>query len=381
MKPRAKKHRTRPSGHLSRELLLGISSESIVALLAFWIGSNFPNEGMKPVAHAITILIVVLGFYFFIIRPLLRYVRFFEQFGPLCEELHALAHATRDLVVHAGRPAGIYVPPPGNPGPHCCMPDRGLMKHEAGLAKMLEVVVRIFELRKPGVKLFAALRDYRADGAYHTFLRAGSYNPSRNRSSRPLYEDKSVIVSSLRKGFMEHKCVIITGSKMGSEWWEKQENDAFGEDLSVMMGTVLTMDWAGGSNYINQKHAWILTISANEEDVFTDADVPLMQAINDHFSSAANTLRREQWLDTPPLSVPAPVAESTPASSVPNEDPASPPATPASAPVTPPVPALEKAAPIPAVPSAATAPTTGPVVRPAKKVRRGRHSRKLQAVP
>ena len=289
-------HTTKTGHAFSRDLAIGIASEIVVGVGGFWLALTLQNEAAKQIVTILTSIILIgVAILLLYLRIFRRYVSLATTFEARCEDLHRLAHDTRDLIIHAGGIVPAYDSPPKPQGDRYPPPHPGLVKHKAQLERMLEDIKSLFEhLAPPGAKIWAALRDRRSDGAYYTFLRVGRFERPRERSSKALHKDTSVIVKKLRDSFLQRKCVVITGSTKGPDWWDRQENDNFGEDKSVMMGVVMTRSWDGSTSFINNRHAWILTLSSDKEDVFHDVHVPLMQACNDLFSAAANAILRDK---------------------------------------------------------------------------------------
>jgi hypothetical protein len=284
-------------GHaLSRDILVGVGSQVVTAGFGILATFLLPSAEAKQIAVVATFIAcaTVLGLLFYL-RVLRRYVGIAVGFEARCEQMHRLAHDARDLIIQASKVCPAYDGPSKAPSEKFPSPHKGLIKHKAQIQKMLDDLRDLFQqIAPPGAKVWAALRDRRSDKGYYTYIRSGNYNRSRERLSKPLLRDSSPIIQKLHQSFLDGSCVIITGSGRGEGWWEGQKNDEFDEDLSVMMGVVMTRSWDLSGGFVNNKHAWIITVSADKEDVFHESHIPLMKACNDLFSAAANTILREE---------------------------------------------------------------------------------------
>jgi len=231
------------------------------------------------------------------IRRLVRSYAFLASYKGFHERSHIehqLIHQVRDMCVEM-----LQIVPPYNapivergraPNPHPL-----LERNRDKIISLLERVAQLFQLLVPSdTRVWVCIRDRRADDSYHTFARAGRYNPNRAASSQPLHKDRSRIIQRLKDN-LEFKggCVLISGSNMGPEMWELKDNDRYEEDKSVMLGAVLTKSWNHQQRkWSNVKLAWIIGVCADTETAFSETHIPLMQACVDMFSMLANVIIR-----------------------------------------------------------------------------------------
>lgn len=160
---------------------------------------------------------------------------------------------------------------------------------------ILEDLVRMFQhLVPPGTKLWACIRERRSDDHYYTWVRAGSYTSSRVDFSEAIYKNSKTIINLKDSYRLKKDCVIITGSGAIGKLTGREPvaNDDFKEDLSVLMGAVLSKSW-NGHEFDKKKLNWILCINADREDVFNSSHIPLMKCCNDTFSWLLNAFIRK----------------------------------------------------------------------------------------
>ena len=208
---------------------------------------------------------------------------------------HHMMHEARDTCVKMLPYAEVYSAPPITNVDNLVRPNHILANNKVQVVILLERMVELFQpLVPPGTKLWASIRDRRADDCYHTFARAGRYNPNRQNTSTPLHEDRSRVVKGLMDNYINIKdCVMITGSGQGQAVWEGKENDVYGEDRSVLLGAVFTGSWDRQNiKFVNNKLAWIVGISADRENAFSKMHIPLMKQCVDMFSLLANVMIR-----------------------------------------------------------------------------------------
>lgn len=217
-----------------------------------------------------------------------------EQFSKRTLAHHNLIHKGRDLCVTIMGPNRPRFVVANADGTYPAL--QVLTNYKPEIQEMLGYVVKMFEFLLPSsVKVWAAIRDRRADGRYHTFARAGDFNLSRARSTQPLNKD-SVDIRRLRASTERNlKCVVITSPSLGPEIWEPRENDHLGDDKSVLMGAVCAksahIDGQADSVRID-KLMMVLFVSANIENVFSEKHENLMRCCNDTFSMVINTMLR-----------------------------------------------------------------------------------------
>ncbi len=167
---------------------------------------------------------------------------------------------------------------------------------------MLAYLVDVFKLTVDrDINIWASLRDRRADNRYHTFARMGAFSPSRAEHSHPLHKDTSTTIQKLKLSVANMRCVIITGPDAGPEAWERQPNDALGEDGSVLMGAVMSKyvlaEPDGQSKVTGNKLMWVLSLAAHTPKAFGENHVPLMQCCIDTFSLVLNAMLRSPLND------------------------------------------------------------------------------------
>ncbi|MEM7063056.1 MAG: toll/interleukin-1 receptor domain-containing protein [Cyanobacteria bacterium P01_B01_bin.77] len=206
--------------------------------------------------------------------------------------LHQFIHKARDMCLTMFPTASIYA------SSEACeqgipLPNSYLEKNRLQIVTLLEYLAKLFQQIAPsGTKVWTCLRDRRSDDCYHTFERAGVYNAYRDNSSKPLPKD-SIVLVRLRDTYKNGCCVLLTGSGCGPQIWQAQENDRFGEDKTVMLGSVLTKSWDQDTqDWSNNKFAWILGVSADTENAFSEVHIHLMQTCVVIFSLLANIIVR-----------------------------------------------------------------------------------------
>lgn len=164
--------------------------------------------------------------------------------------------------------------------------------YEGDIVLLLRSLADMFSKLVPeGTKVWTCLRERRSDDNYYTIMRAGNFSPTRIEFSSPLSKDSKTL-ENLRHSY-EHKmdCVIITGSSTEDKGWESMRNDDLGEDLSVLMGAVLSKSW-NGRKFDDPMLNWVLCVCADKEKVFNDSHIPLMKCFNDIFSWLLNSFIR-----------------------------------------------------------------------------------------
>jgi hypothetical protein len=211
-----------------------------------------------------------------------------------------MLHLARDASVrYLPVPVGAYDPPPATAGGKFPADPR-LEENRDLIINMLNDLVGVFrEIAPPGTKVWASLRDRRADGNYYTFERAGSFSVSRKATSQPLNKDRSRTVIELRHSYRLGSCVVLTGSDMGESKWEPHPNDRLNENLCVLMGAVMTKspaDGLRGSEWKNAKLTWIVSVNADKTNAFNDNHREIMRCGVVAFSWLANTLIRKELL-------------------------------------------------------------------------------------
>ncbi len=207
--------------------------------------------------------------------------------------LHNLAHETRDLAVRLMEPKRNIIPFDGE-----LKPLSGLVHydHLDEINQILSTVISIFKpLVSKDVKIWTCIRERKNDDCYHTFIRVGEYTKSRKQFSEPLHKE-SKIVKHLKHSYevLQH-CVIVTGSEEPE--WDNVKNNKYKEDLSVLMGAVLSKSWDGEKKFEKPKLNWILCVNANKENVFDESFIPLMKFCNDVFSLLVNSFIRKAEAD------------------------------------------------------------------------------------
>jgi hypothetical protein len=223
------------------------------------------------------------------------------RFLPRTATHHQFVHRIRDLCVQQLGRLDRFLPPDIAPdAPHPIFE-----QVQSEMISILEDVVRIFMMAvAPGAKIWACLRDLRGDSRYHSLVRAGRYTPLRGETSEPMHEKDSITVRRLQESFNSGRCVILTGSSFGPQMWEHQLNDQYGEDKSVMMSAIMAKSWDSDvNNWGRRKIMMILGLNSDQENLFGEQHIPLMQAITDNLSLLVNVLLRrwEKQYRIPPV--------------------------------------------------------------------------------
>lgn len=205
---------------------------------------------------------------------------------------HAAIHDLRDQLVKQMLPKRTEIPI-AKPG-KIPVALTGPLDNIGEIQNVMNSYVGMFQEMAPGgVKVWACLRERRNDDHYHTAIRARNYHRGRGHKSQSLHKESETI-KSLKQSFdITKTCVYITGA--GKPGWKKQENDALGEDKSVMMGAVLSKSWNGAS-FDKTKLNWVLYVNADHEDVFDQSYVNLMKCFNDTLACILNQLIRTNYL-------------------------------------------------------------------------------------
>ncbi|MCG8585214.1 MAG: hypothetical protein MI757_10925, partial [Pirellulales bacterium] len=245
-----------------------------VALIAEWLIDNDLWRTIVLSAGLLVALIVMSAPHISRVVGSFARLASIRNFHARSSVMHNFIHDARDLSVRILGDAPEYA---GNPESQDggCLANRHLSAHRDTVISLLEHVVRLFEsLVASDVRVWACIRDRRADDRYYTFARAGQYNPNRKHHSTPLHKTESKTLSRLRDSFASGSCVIITGSAMGPQMWEGQRNDQYEEDKSVLMGAVLSKSLSDDSD-IPQKPmmAFVIGVCANKEGAFEGLNV------------------------------------------------------------------------------------------------------------
>lgn len=279
-----------------KELIESVIVNTMIGLVAVIAGRFIPDENLRTfviVSCLLTILAILL------IPKLRSLVRAYTSlalsrtFHEQSHIQHHLVHQVRDMCLEM-LPGATYSPPTLETG-RSPKPHPSLQKNRDKIISLLERVAQLFQLFvPPGTRVWACIRDRRADDCYHTFARAGRYNANRSASSKPMHKDRSQTIQRLKDNLrFNGVCVVISGSNMGPQMWERQENDHYGEDKSVMLGAVLTKSWdAERGDWTDRKLAWIIGVCADTENAFSETHIPLMQSCIDMFSMLANIIIR-----------------------------------------------------------------------------------------
>jgi len=218
---------------------------------------------------------------------------------PLEESLqsfHALSSMVCDLSLELLPSTFTYSKSQDAPLDSALHNDR-LQEYERQIRSILEWMTCIFKsLSPPGTRLWSHARERRDDGNFYMIDRTGEYNLKRSISSDNLRMDKSIIIRRLKDNFRYSGIpVLITGSTKGPLMWELNSNDIYGEDKSVILGAVITRTWNPRlQRWENAKLAWILGISADRENAFTEIHVQVMKLCIKIFSPFANIKARCQ---------------------------------------------------------------------------------------
>lgn len=279
-----------------KELIESVIVNTMIGLVAVIAGHFIPNENLRTFVVVCCLLTILAILLIPKIRSLVRSytsLEFSRKFHEQSHIQHHLIHQVRDMCLEM-MPEAIYSPPSleqgRSPSPH-----PSLQKNRDKIISLLERIAQLFQLFvPPGTRVWACIRDRRADDCYHTFARAGRYNANRSATSAPMHKDQSQTIQRLKDNMrFNGVCVVITGSSMGPHMWEGQKNDGYGEDKSVMIGAVLTKSWDDQrGDWSNRKLAWIIGVCADKENAFSEMHIPLMQTCVDMFSMLANVIIR-----------------------------------------------------------------------------------------
>lgn len=279
---------------IARKELAASIVVGIFSLVSSWLIKDELKRTIVVVSGMIVILLIsqLPRFYRFLRSSLRLYSTFYQR----THIQHQLIHQLRDTCIQILPPVPPYSSPAiglneggkPKPNPH-------LQKHRAEIERLLERVVDLFQPFVPeGSRIWACLRDRRADDCYYTFERAGSYDKNREISSSPLHKDTSQVIIRLKERFKrDGVCVLITGSSHGPDMWETKENDRYGEDKSVMLGAVMTRSWDSDEiAWKDPKLAWIIGVCTDHENAFDRKHIHLMRQCVDVFSILANIMIR-----------------------------------------------------------------------------------------
>ncbi len=214
-----------------------------------------------------------------------------ERFVRRTEAQHNFAHNARNLCVKL-MPRKPEPPTRAAGGQPVALTGQSHYNYKEDFVGLLESLSDVFtELVPSGTKVWACIRERRSDGHYHTWVRSSRCNPTRREFSNPLHKD-SKTVTNLKESYEERlDCVIITGSN--NEDWTPTPNDRFNENLTVLMGAVLSRSYNAASNtFDDPKLNWILCVNADAIGVFDRSHIPLMKTCNDIFSWILNSFIR-----------------------------------------------------------------------------------------
>jgi hypothetical protein len=281
------------NGVARRELAVSIVV-GIFSLVSGWLIKDELKRTIVVISGMVVILLIsqLPRFYRFLRSSLRLYSTFYQR----THIQHQLIHQLRDACIQILPPVPAYSSPIMGPDENGKpKPNPQLLKNRAEIQRLLERVVDLFQPFVPeGARIWACLRDRRADNCYYTFERAGTYDKNREISSSPLHKDTSQVVSKLKERYKrDGVCVLITGSTNGPEMWEVKENDRYGEDKSVMLGAVMTRSWGGDEmTWKDPKLAWIIGVCTDHENAFDKKHIHLMRQCVDVFSILANIMIR-----------------------------------------------------------------------------------------
>lgn len=268
-----------------------VSPHILVATLGGIGAMVLPNPTLKLLVLVFSIMVILAMICCrYVLEFVWRIWRLAKGFPVRCSTHHQFVHGARDLIIkllpvtyHYSHPV-LRDKPIANPV---------LADKKAEIISIMECNVSLFEnFVSSGTKVWMSLRDLRSGGCYHTFARAGHFNPAREQSSMPLHRTKSATIRRLRDSLDSQQCVLLTGSTKGPELWTPQPNDQFGADKCVLMGAVLIKAWDAADDFNKQRLVWIITVCADREDAFDATHLPLMQSCVDIFSTIANVMAR-----------------------------------------------------------------------------------------
>jgi hypothetical protein len=282
-----------------KEVVTNAVTGGFLTIIASIVASYIRDERIRNIAILFWFIAIVLLFVGlpYLMRLARGYVSLHSDrsFRQRSHIQHDLMHQVRDACVKMLPYAPEYNPP-SITEPKCIVSSHPILeKNKDLIVSLLERLVELFQpLVPPGTKVWASIRDRRADDCYHTFARAGLYNQSRKYTSIPLHKDSSRVILKLKDSVdWRGECVMVTGSTMGPEMWEGKKNDLYGEDKSVLLAAVLTRSWHSHTGqWTEPKLAWIIGISADRENIFSTLHVSLMKQCVDMFSLLANVMIR-----------------------------------------------------------------------------------------
>lgn len=210
--------------------------------------------------------------------------------------MHHFIHFTRDVCVRMLSDQPLNDALPAIAGGRDVPPAHPVMEHfRPAIGTILNTIVDVFNrlLVESGAKVWVSLRDRRADGKFHTFDRAGFYNPNRAGTSQPLEENWATI-QLLKERFSSGDCVIMTG--IGKKGWHQLQNDGiYEENKSVLMGAVIAKE-VKGDLITNGPLCWVLCVNSATPDIFTASHKRILQGCNDSLSAILNVMLRSTQL-------------------------------------------------------------------------------------
>jgi hypothetical protein len=265
----------------------GVVLNVIASYLYEFLKPYTANARWYPVLFGVTIVAGSLGYTVFLIRYVKQ--QGMKEFVLRTEYHHSFAHTARNLAVKLMKRKPL--PPRAFEGEEpISLTGNSHYLYKEEVVILLDSLASMFQQLAPkDAKVWACIRERRTDDCYYTWARSGGCNTTRQEFSEPLRKDSETI-ANLKKSYKENMdCVIITGSK--NKDWTNMRNDHFGEDLSVLMGAVLSKSWSGLS-FDDPKLHWIVCVNANRENVFSRDCIPLMKACNDIFSWILNSFIR-----------------------------------------------------------------------------------------
>jgi hypothetical protein len=220
-----------------------------------------------------------------------------ERFMRRTEAQHNFAHNARNLCVKLmpRKPEPPTHPPGGSPVP---LTGRSHYAYKEDFVGLLESLADVFsELLPFGTRVWACIRERRSDDHYHTWVRSSRCNPTRREFSRPLHKESKTVVSLKESYEKRMDCVIVTSSR--NDDWTLTINDQFNENLSVLMGAVLSKSYNPANDKFDApKLNWILCVNADAIGVFDRSHIPLMKTCNDIFSWILNSFIRYDAVQT-----------------------------------------------------------------------------------
>jgi len=153
------------------------------------------------------------------------------------------------------------------------------------LHRNLQKVVTLFEaLNDRPRKLWVAVRRLEEpEREYRTILRVGKYSKDREVHSLDIPESTG-LPQYLRQQYERNRGIVILGPNRSAATWMSTQNDALGEDRSVLIGPIMIK--SGNPLTASEKRElyMILYVNSPEENAFSTGDEYYMRCCTDVLS-------------------------------------------------------------------------------------------------